>query len=521
MSQDDSQFFRLPRELRDEVYSLYLREDGEYVHDAQRNSLHTASGQKIELALAYSCRRVAGEMSGLPFQMNQISFRTMLDVPEAIDAATSASLSIYTLSRQKDVFQHMLSWARTLVTPDILAKLHDQYPDDLAIHKLIAAEKECEFHLVDGILSTTCSLEYSTNRTLLQDMVKAIATHPEFDRLIAKEYYLHLWDSVVPDYLLSYWEGDQIDLRVTVEEYICNLSPPAYTAHSARNILNWQPPLWSIPENSELEAIKLLFLEWPLTAFDKPYEWDIRRKRYFSATAVAVRFLERHAPRQLHHLSKIVIKEDHPRVAGPKSHGQGLITYCQENPQLRVEQWVNVWKTDFIPGSRWFESMWFRVFFRALETWLAEAKLIRDKGMPMGSFTSILHGPSPRASQQLASGIRIGAMMYESSLTSAQREDHHNQFVGKDSFRNFPTLVKELITNQLPARVDGEMGELWDLEKMLEERQDPWPGDWDEIFTMDDFEDPPDGWEAARDEYVEHLDWIDRMDGWDMLTALA
>ena len=74
---------------------------------------------------------------------------------------------------------------------------------------------------------------------------------------------------------------------------------------------------------------------------------------------------------------------------------------------------------------------------------------------------------------------------------------------------------------KLPARVDGDMGEVWDLEKILQERKDPWPGHWDEVFILDDFEEPVEGWEAARNQYVEHMDWIDRMDGWDLLTATA
>jgi hypothetical protein len=76
MSHPGSRFLQLPRELRDEIYAHYLREETGYVHVAQTNKLQRADGRPIELALTYTCRLVAEEMQGLPLKVNAITFRS-------------------------------------------------------------------------------------------------------------------------------------------------------------------------------------------------------------------------------------------------------------------------------------------------------------------------------------------------------------------------------------------------------------------------------------------------------------
>lgn len=119
-------------------------------------------------------------MTGLPLQANQISFRTMEYVPEAIDATTAAPLFVRNLRMRQKALQHMLSWARARVTADILAKLQDQYPNNKTLEKLAATDKDGQNSMLrDGHLPPV--LEESVNHELLQDMVAAISKCPTFD----------------------------------------------------------------------------------------------------------------------------------------------------------------------------------------------------------------------------------------------------------------------------------------------------------------------------------------------------
>ena len=75
--------------------------------------------------------------------------------------------------------------------------------------------------------------------------------------------------------------------------------------------------------------------------FNGPCETD-RDKYHFSAAAIAIRFLQCNPTIRLH-MRKIILFEDNPSVAFPETHGKGLIPFCAENAQLRIERRVSVW----------------------------------------------------------------------------------------------------------------------------------------------------------------------------------
>lgn len=127
---------------------------------------------------------------------------------------------------------------------------------------------------------------------------------------------------------------------------------------------------------------------------------------------------------------------------------------------------------------------------KAVETRIAESRLTRAKGIPKGSFTVVLHGQSPRASKQLADMLRTAAMLYDVSATDGRREGDRGRFTSYVTHEDFVPLIKELMNGELPAQVDGEMGEIWDVEEMLDEQQDGWPRYWHEILPNLDFEEP-------------------------------
>jgi hypothetical protein len=69
-------FLRLPRELRDIIYTYYTAEPDGVVYDPRKEKLTKANGDRIELAFVCTCRLVAKELGGLSLSLNKITFHT-------------------------------------------------------------------------------------------------------------------------------------------------------------------------------------------------------------------------------------------------------------------------------------------------------------------------------------------------------------------------------------------------------------------------------------------------------------
>lgn len=120
---------------------------------------------------------------------------------------------------------------------------------------------------------------------------------------------------------------------------------------------------WTVPSSEELARMSHLLktgfandidsmdpgsVPWTcLKEFDGPRE-DDRHKYYFSAAAIAIHFLQNHPKLRLC-MRKIVLYEDNHSEASPYTHGQGLIPFCAENAQLRIERRLNLWTNLFFP----------------------------------------------------------------------------------------------------------------------------------------------------------------------------
>lgn len=97
-------------------------------------------------------------------------------------------------------------------------------------------------------------------------------------------------------------------------------------------------------------------------------------------------------------------------VAQPACHGRGFISLCQENPKLRVERcvslWKNVWpvsldcKRLYMTGAQFHgeisdpegDQLCAEDVTRSVGEWLAEAMALPTLGMPVGSYTPMLDG---------------------------------------------------------------------------------------------------------------------------------
>ncbi|KAF6823624.1 hypothetical protein CMUS01_10615 [Colletotrichum musicola] len=100
---------------------------------------------------------------------------------------------------------------------------------------------------------------------------------------------------------------------------------------------------WSIPSKQDLLQLEST-VSRSRTSFLRALDiFPLRQLRY-SAAAVAVRFLESVPRRVRMRLERIVLEEDHLAVGFSECHGLGLIPFCQENPQLRIERKVDLWR---------------------------------------------------------------------------------------------------------------------------------------------------------------------------------
>ncbi|CZR49221.1 uncharacterized protein FPRO_09037 [Fusarium proliferatum ET1] len=132
--------------------------------------------------------------------------------------------------------------------------------------------------------------------------------------------------------------------------------------------------------------------------FDYRYRDTIR----FSATATAIRFLNRLPVEQRTRIRRITLHEDSPSVNMPSLHARGLVPLYKENPLLQVERRVSVfgcihscagaekeWMTRDKP-----RSLYGPTFLLTLESWLIDALSMRDLDIPSGSFIFNLWGGS-------------------------------------------------------------------------------------------------------------------------------
>lgn len=142
-----------------------------------------------------------------------------------------------------------------------------------------------------------------------------------------------------------------------------------------------------------------------------------RGKFRFSAASVAISFLSSLPSKVRLHLRRLRLLENDVCVAFPESHAQGLISFCLENPRLRVERRVNLWKAIFQQPNRHGplhhsvneldgdpEGQYLDAKTDAetgfstdmitdnLALWIMEAAALVPAGMPENSFTLVLDG---------------------------------------------------------------------------------------------------------------------------------
>ncbi|KAH7252932.1 hypothetical protein B0J15DRAFT_549676 [Fusarium solani] len=387
----------LPRELRSLIYHFYFKLEGGYVFDREdpyNGKLATADGRPIDLSLMYVCRLIAAEAKDLPLRLNDVSFSTAYHQDWSQLAGRFEYLSIRHADIEADLVKHLSRAA----TPETRSEIVLKFPHFsgilggaiYGIHRPFWARRHDDQLHSTFQQATTYALDIFRQKDPAK-FKELIDTAPgcfeprEFDSL-----RLDPW--AIP----SSTELARIGSKLEDGEVWEALQRWKYPRDKKSVLCNYgRRPMW-LRDDSETRRYQSNNVCY-------------REAYHFSAAAVAIRFLERLSPARRLNLRQIVLHEDHVSVGQPECHTMGLIRFCRENPRLRVERYVGLWR-NILHGAQplWLDEMpevvddltkgERRCYLRhvqmslILSSWLGEALAVMDAGMPAGSFTLILDG---------------------------------------------------------------------------------------------------------------------------------
>jgi hypothetical protein len=155
----------------------------------------------------------------------------------------------------------------------------------------------------------------------LQYTLQLVSGHPEFER--------HAFQAC--DVIIGSWKSR---------------SPSAIHA-VCKIALQWQPVRWFIPTEFEISAVDNIMCksdEGPGGQVTVHYEVCCQYKRFFSATAVAINYLETHA-KQRAMMRHIILVEDRMSVSNSERHLEGYLRFRDDNPTLRVVRNIGLWSS--------------------------------------------------------------------------------------------------------------------------------------------------------------------------------
>ncbi|SCV52360.1 uncharacterized protein FFB14_12556 [Fusarium fujikuroi] len=324
--------------------------DGGYVHDSDSDKLTQADHQPISLSLRYACRSVAEETKSFPFKLNSITFSTLYRKDLQHQAAIHSTLIRF----HTVLLSELLLRMRHFVTPDMFYEVEEVAPQYIKaikwrINDCIGYDQHPElppqdfddvanFHNL-GVL-TRAKLDWNDSTLGFQRAIVCILR-----QINAK---------------------NAADIAEAINEAL-----PGWTKSSSpEELFDMSFDHWDIPSLSCLRQTaerlqRQRFLEslgnWHRVQdhdsgfLDSRYKgprYRYRRKYWFSATAVAIRFLKRLSLTQRGYLHKLILNEDRISVGFPESHAIGMIPFCKENPKMHLEQRVDVWNNLVMSSER-------------------------------------------------------------------------------------------------------------------------------------------------------------------------
>ncbi|CAI6338881.1 unnamed protein product [Periconia digitata] len=411
-----SPLFRLPRELRDEIYAYHVYEHDGYFHSFASGKLSCSDQRPIDLDLMFTCKAIAQEMRGVALLTNKVTFttgRSEIQVDDSGDISLAGRFERL-LTWIRAIKMQMLVHAHECVTPDILDQIQIRHPYVGALFadrfRAAISTTADDVMPIMVLVGSTRFLDDNQVPLPVQDALDTALTLASSDpRFKGKA-------------LQAFEEGQNFLMNMT-------LVPEAYDM-----ILQYRPCRWQIPDPHELASFEALmrpsdpnFVLYDSMEYRKTRNFSVG-VWYFSATAVAIQFLKRMSERGLR-LRNIILDEDYKGVAHPAYHIAGLIPFCQRDPQLRINRRVgSIYLSDWDHIADHFKLpfrddvilMLYQTFVSMVD-WVCATGRLLDLGMPPQScFTTFV----VRSDSDLNSwsALKVAAFWQESMLKWFKRQ---------------------------------------------------------------------------------------------------
>lgn len=153
-------FLDLSRELRDQIYTYHIAQDGGYVYEPRTRKLRTINGP-IDLVLMRSCKQVAHEVRPLMFKLNTITFKTTWVDRETSERAARFQSVLRALHKGSAL--HLFN-LRHSITDDMVSQPESAFPQTSLMFPAIRSP--------DSTAIRTHHLQYPRGQELLQDWRK-------------------------------------------------------------------------------------------------------------------------------------------------------------------------------------------------------------------------------------------------------------------------------------------------------------------------------------------------------------
>ncbi len=367
-------FLDLPRELRDEIYTYYVVQDGGYLYDQRTRRLRTTSGGPIDVALMQTCSQVAHELRPLLFRTNTVTFRTGWINRETSDraAAFASALKFIYLASAYQLFR-----VRTSITDDMIQRAGIEFPQCLPLLRHIRGPS---------------GWGAPTHVQIVQDW--KVWHHPPSTHRVFIKFMLSLTKGTKKWW--KFWKDDQ-----TLGE--------KHGRSDIVSLLARIPNPWIIPDEYDIASLKEQCFLWSsMISSPPPSDRSGPIKRYFSAAALAIHFLNGLSSNVLSSIRHVVLDEVHTSVAYPECHVLGLASMMQQHPRISISRQVDTRITAITGklGHPYFEDLigfyqsgrsWDRYgkieriyVSQAFVRWFEEAVAVSSK-IPPDRFSLIFH----------------------------------------------------------------------------------------------------------------------------------
>lgn len=485
--------FDLPRELRDLIYLQYFLCDGGYILDSNSNKLKCADGARIDLSLRLTCKKLAKETNGIALSSNALRFVAVCpEDQEQRETAGRFGLALTELHLTQSSKLDQI-YPDTLSVPDDIWKEISAIEPRLAPYVDFLRRRPNGWRIMEFSNGTRGSVPSIIERPEIGYPGTCGETPSGFRKFVRSALEILLANK-------HRFESEEFP------RFEKGVLPPHVT--QIEGIVGINPSAWEIPTLQSLD--RYLRDMCPATAAEISELWetpnggiDLRLiEHHYSAAATAIRFLCSLPRDSRLSIRNIILNEDRAAVAFPEAHGLGLIPYCQENPRLRVERRVSMWRTVFQTETGTFISpakpdiynngLLAGLISHPVAVWILEALELEPAGMPPGSFLLTFEGDQAcsevfrtvvqrDAAWQAAVDLSLERQILPSLSWVMRRLDGWANHAAETKWyvlEGFPQAVQDIVAAKSIVKCNFDVGEAWDVEKLVEERKNWTMSDW-------------------------------------------